>query len=82
MSSTKFAFTWLNPNYHGEHFKNVMVLGINGQAANRAEFEDQLTAAIARPGMQVISELCANSPAQRYAHRYGSTEERHSRAKY
>ena len=52
--STKFAFTWLNPNYHGQHFKNVMVLGINGQAANRAEFEDQLTAAIARPGMQVI----------------------------
>ncbi len=52
--STKFVFTWLNPNYNGQHFKNVMVLGINGQAANRAEFEDQVTAAISRPGMQVI----------------------------
>jgi len=49
--SPKLAFSWRNPNYTGETFKNILVLGLNGQAANRAEFEDELTAAIARPGV-------------------------------
>ena len=52
--STKFLFTWLNPNYTGTHFKNIMVLGINGKAENRAAFEDAVTAALSRPGVQVI----------------------------
>jgi hypothetical protein len=50
--STKLIFTWLNPKYPGTHFKNVMVLGINGRASVRAQFEDQLCAGIARPGIQ------------------------------
>jgi hypothetical protein len=50
--STKLVFTWLNPNQQGNHFKNIMVLGINGRASIRAEFEDQLCAGIARPGIQ------------------------------
>jgi len=50
--STKLVFTWLNPSYNGAHFKNIMVLGINGRASIRAEFEDQLCAGIARPGIQ------------------------------
>ena len=51
--STKLVFTWLNPSYNGAHFKNIMVLGINGRASIRAEFEKhQLGAAIARPGIQ------------------------------
>jgi len=52
--STKFMFTWTNPNYAGAHFANILVLGINGKVENRAEFEDQLSAAIARPGIQAI----------------------------
>jgi hypothetical protein len=52
--STKFMFTWTNPNYTGAHFANILVLGINGKVENRAEFEDQLSAAIARPGIQAI----------------------------
>jgi len=52
--STKFVFTWMNPNYSGAHFKTILVLGINGKVENRAEFEDQLSAAIARPGIQTI----------------------------
>ena len=52
--STKFLFTWTNPNYSGAHFANILVLGINGKVENRAEFEDQLSAAIARPGIQAI----------------------------
>jgi len=54
--STKLIFTWLNPKYFGTHFKNIMVLGINGRASVRAQFEDQLCARIARPGI-----LCSPS---------------------
>jgi hypothetical protein len=52
--STKFVFMWTNPNYNGAHFKNILVLGINGKVENRAEFEDQLSAAITRPGIAAI----------------------------
>lgn len=45
----KLEITWKNPNYDGGKFKNILVLALNGQAANRAEFEDELVAAIARP---------------------------------
>jgi hypothetical protein len=51
-SAPKLLLSWRNPNYTGGQFKNILVLALNGQAANRAEFEDELTAAIARPGMQ------------------------------
>ena len=48
--SPKLALSWKNPNYTGGTFQNILVLAINGKAANRAEFEDELVAAIARPG--------------------------------
>lgn len=51
-SAPKLLLSWKNPNYTGGQFKNIIVLALNGQAANRAEFEDELVAAIARPGMQ------------------------------
>jgi len=44
--------SWKNPNYSGGHFKNILVLALNGKAENRAEFEDELVAAISRPGTQ------------------------------
>ena len=53
-NSTKLLFTWMNPNYSGAQFKNIMVLAINGRASIRAEFEDQFCAAIARSGIQAI----------------------------
>ncbi len=52
--STKFVFMWRNPNYPVRHFKNILVLGINGKVENRAEFEDQLSALITRPGITAI----------------------------
>ena len=52
--SSKFVFTWTNPSYSGAVFHNILVLGINGKVENRAEFEDQLSAAITRPGIQAI----------------------------
>jgi hypothetical protein len=45
----KLDISWKSPNYNGGKFKNILVLALNGQAANRAEFEDELVAAIARP---------------------------------
>jgi hypothetical protein len=48
--SPKLLLKWKNENYNGGTFKNILVLALNGKAANRAEFEDQLVAAITRPG--------------------------------
>jgi hypothetical protein len=50
VAAPKLELSWKNPNYTGGTFKNIMVLALNGQAANRAEFEDELVAAITRPG--------------------------------
>jgi hypothetical protein len=49
-ASPKLELSWKNVNYTGGTFKNILVLALNGKAANRAEFEDRLVAAIARPG--------------------------------
>ena len=49
LGSPKLELSWKNPNYTGGTFKNVLVLALNGKAANRAEFEDELVAAISRP---------------------------------
>jgi hypothetical protein len=51
-SSPKLLVSWRNPNYSGGQFKNILVLALNGKAENRAEFEDELVSAIARPGIQ------------------------------
>ena len=48
-AAPRLELTWKNPNYNGAKFKNVLVLALNGKAANRAEFEDELVAAIACP---------------------------------
>jgi hypothetical protein len=52
-SSPKMELSWKNPDYKGAGvFKNILVLALNGKAENRAEFEDELVAAMARPGIQ------------------------------
>jgi hypothetical protein len=51
-SAPKMELSWKNPNYSGGRFTNILVLALNGKAENRAEFEDELAAAIARPGIQ------------------------------
>jgi hypothetical protein len=50
VAAPKLEFSWRNPAYTGGAFKNILVLALNGKAANRAEFEDELVAAISRPG--------------------------------
>jgi hypothetical protein len=50
--SPKLELSWKNPDYAGgTNFKNVMVLALNGKSANRADFEDDLVAAIAATGV-------------------------------
>src|SRR5882757_1144187 len=51
-SSPKLELSWKNPNYSSGGFKSILVLALNGKAENRAEFEDEIVAAIARPGVQ------------------------------
>jgi hypothetical protein len=50
--SPRLAVSWKNPNYTGGDFKNILVLALNGKAVNRAESEDDLVAAIQRPGQK------------------------------
>jgi hypothetical protein len=50
VGSPKLELSWKNPNFSGGTFKNILVLALNGKAADRAEFEDELVAAISRPG--------------------------------
>jgi hypothetical protein len=47
-ASPKLAMSWKNPSYTTPNFKNILVLALNGKAANRAEFEDELVAVIQR----------------------------------
>src|SRR5258707_11457171 len=49
-SAPKMLLSWKNPNYSGGRFANILVLALNGKAENRAEFEDELVAAIPRAG--------------------------------
>jgi len=50
----KVEYSWKSPNYTGPVFKKIIVLALNGKAENRAEFEDELVAAISRPGMIAV----------------------------
>src|SRR5271169_1879830 len=50
VAGPKLEMSWKNPGYSGVAFKKILVLALNGRAANRMEFEDQLVAAISRPG--------------------------------
>jgi hypothetical protein len=49
IAAPKLEMSWKNPGYTGGEFKKILVLALNGKAANRMEFEDRLVAAISRP---------------------------------
>lgn len=48
--SIRLPVTWKNPDYSGGTFKKILVLALNGKAQGRADFEDELVAALTRPG--------------------------------
>lgn len=49
VAGPKLEMSWRYSGCSGGQFKKILVLTLNGKAANRMEFEDQLVAAITRP---------------------------------
>jgi hypothetical protein len=52
--SIKMVTSWLNPKYQGQTFHKVLVIGVAQDPEVRADFEDEMAAQLARPGMQTI----------------------------
>jgi len=52
--STKLITSWKNPNAKTGHFKKVLVIGMSANPGRRSDFEDALSASLARPGVEII----------------------------
>jgi hypothetical protein len=52
--SVKIITSWLNPNYQGQTFHKILVIGVAQNLQVRADFEDKMAAQIARPGIETI----------------------------
>ena len=50
-ASTKLAASWKNPNYSGQQFKKILVVGMSNNLTTRSDFEVALAAKITRPGI-------------------------------
>jgi len=52
--AVKMVTSWLNPKYEGQTFHKILVIGVARNPEVRADFEDEMAAQIARPGIQTI----------------------------
>lgn len=52
--SAKMISSWFNPNYEGKTFSKILVIGVAQNLEVRADFEDEMAAQIARPGIETI----------------------------
>jgi hypothetical protein len=52
--SVKMITSWLNPNYEGQTFHKILVIGVAQNLEVRADFEDEMAAQIARLGIETI----------------------------
>jgi hypothetical protein len=52
--SFKMVTSWFNPKYEGQQFHKILVIGVAQDLKVRADFEDEMAAQIARPGIQTI----------------------------
>ncbi len=52
--SIKMVTSWFNPKYEGQKFHKILVIGVAQDLKVRADFEDEMAAKIARPGIQTI----------------------------
>jgi hypothetical protein len=52
--STKLLTSWKNPNYAGQRFHKILVVGMSNNPATRADFEDALSHKIARNGVEAM----------------------------
>lgn len=50
----KMVTSWFNPGYKGQTFHKILVIGVAQNLKVRADFEDEMAAQIARPGIQTI----------------------------
>jgi hypothetical protein len=50
----KMVTSWFNPEYEGQTFHKILVIGVAQNLKVRADFEDEMAARIARPGIQTI----------------------------
>ena len=52
--STTLLSSWKNPNYSGQRFHKILVIGMSNNPATRSDFEDALSLKIARNGIEAI----------------------------
>jgi hypothetical protein len=52
--SIKMVTSWFNPQYQGQKFHKILVIGVAQNLKVRADFEDEMAAQIARPGIETI----------------------------
>jgi hypothetical protein len=52
--SVKMITSWFNPSYEGKAFTRILVIGVAQNLEVRADFEDEMAAHIARPGIETI----------------------------
>ncbi|MBZ5537942.1 MAG: hypothetical protein LAO31_18455 [Acidobacteriia bacterium] len=52
--TTKLLTSWKNPNYAGQRFHKILVIGMSNNPATRSDFEDALSLKIARNGIEAI----------------------------
>jgi hypothetical protein len=52
--SVKMITSWFNPNYEGHAFHKILVIGVAQNLEVRADFEDEMAAQVARPGIETV----------------------------
>ena len=52
--STKLITSWKNPEYSGQAFHRILVLGMSAKPGVRADFEDALSKLVTRDGVEAI----------------------------
>ena len=52
--STKLLTSWKNPNYAGQRFHKILVVGMSNNPATRADFEDALSHKISKNGVEAM----------------------------
>lgn len=52
--STKLITSWKNPEYSGQAFHRILVLGMSAKPGVRADFEDALSKLVTREGVEAI----------------------------
>jgi hypothetical protein len=55
--STKLLTSWKNPNYTGQRFHKILVVGMSNNPATRSDFEDALSHKVARNGVRRFREF-------------------------